>query len=295
VPPRPISAVVDILRWMQRHKAKSAGLVGAALLSAYATVFIAVGCSSSPTDQTVRLTDGRNMAYMRWNSDEEATARVVLVHGAPADASSWTRLRRQADLPAVEWIAVDRLGYGNSSRETESSLEEHARSLEPWLSDAPPRGVILVGHSYGGPVVLRAAADFPDRVRAIVLVAGACDAYMNDAQWFRRAVDGVSGAVPASWVAANRELLALTDENLAMETMLDRITCPVVIVHGTWDPVCPCHSTVAYLKSRLKNAGSISSVTLERVGHNIHLSHPERIAEEIECLLSSPTSVATGP
>mgnify|MGYP006422752319 CR=1 FL=1 len=103
--------------------------------------------------------------------------------------------------------AAHRLGYGNSTPGHELSLEAHARSLEPFLtgtfsSDAQ-RGVrpILVGHSCGGPVALRAAVEYPDLVGGVVLVAGATDPYMQDSRWFRRLVNRVSLVVPEPWEA----------------------------------------------------------------------------------------------
>jgi pimeloyl-ACP methyl ester carboxylesterase len=204
--------------------------------------------------------------------------RVVLVHGAPADCSSWDRLiEQQAEaLAGLEVIAVDRLGYGNSTSGTETSLAAHAASLKPLLTP----GTVLVGHSYGGPVALRAAADSPELVGAVVLVAGACDAEMNDAVWARKLGDALSFAMPDSWATANRELLALTEENDAMRGVLARVVCPMVIVHGTWDPVCPHDGTVEYLRGALVNA-DVRVVSLKRAGHNLHLTHPEVVAREI--------------
>lgn len=280
-------------RWAWGHKRRTAAYFIGTAIGVYATVFACVACAVSPTDSRVKLPDGREMAYCRWQTGAKPVARVVLVHGAPADASSWTRLRREAASNAgqdgIEWIAVDRLGYGNSTAGTESRLAEQARALEPWLDDPPQGGVILVGHSYGGPVVARAAAEYPDRIRGIVLVAGACDPYMNDAQWFRRAVDGVGALIPDAWEVGNRELLDLTDQNRMMESMLDRVTCPVVVVHGTWDPVCPFEGTVSYLQKRLTSAQSVRVVRLARAGHNLHLWHPDVILNEIDTLMKPRT------
>lgn len=210
------------------------------------------------------------------------STRVVLVHGSPADASSWDRVREiSGEVAGVEWVAVDRLGYGNSTHACETSLCAQARSLEPLLVDPPEHGVILVGHSFGGPVVLRAAVEFPERIAGIVLVAGACDANMKDSQWFRKGVEALGVAVPESWSHANRELLALTDENRAMEPLLDRVRCPVVVIHGTWDPVCPFEGTAAYLRSHLTGASELRIVEVDRALHNLHISHADTVMHEV--------------
>jgi pimeloyl-ACP methyl ester carboxylesterase len=221
--------------------------------------------------------DGREVASMVMREGEGT--RVVLVHGAPADAGSWRRLvRSQGEmLEGLEVIAVDRLGYGNSTRGAETSLEAQAAGLAPVMRE----GCVLVGHSYGGPVVLRAAADYPEMVGGVVLVAGACDPWMQDAVWARQAGDAAGVLLPEAWRTANLELLALTDENRAMAAVLDRVRCPVVVVHGTWDPVCPHDGTVGYLEEALVNA-DVRVVSLARAGHNLHLSHAGVVAEAVQ-------------
>lgn len=273
------------LRWIWRHKRLTAGAASLATLGGYGVLYAAVALHESPADQSAALPDGRKLSYLQGAAAPEGAPRVLLVHGAPADSSSWNRVLRDkaGALDGLDVLAVDRLGYGNSEPGTEPSLQEHAASLAPLL--AP--GSVLVGHSYGGPVALRAAAEYPDRVGGVVLVAGACDANMNDAQWARRAADAASFAIPETWAVANRELLALTDENDQMRELLARVTCPVVIIHGEWDPVCPHDGTVDYLSESLTNAADVRVVSLARAGHNLHLSHPAVIAREIRELVES--------
>lgn len=273
--------------WMRSHKRRCAALAVGGMVLGYGVTYGLVASADSIASDVAVLQDGREVGFARWGS-ETPRVRIVLVHGAPADASCWSSVRVLSDrMPDAEWIAVDRLGYGRSSPECETRLAEHAKSLSEFLDDAPIGGVILVGHSYGGPVVLRAAAEYPRKMRGIVLVAGACDAYMNDAQWFRKGVDALGMAVPPAWSHANRELLALTDENRAMEAMLNRVTCAVSIVHGTWDPVCPFEGTRGYLASRLTSASEVRVLEQPRALHNLHLTHAEDIVREIQRLLET--------
>jgi len=223
------------------------------------------------------LPDNRIIAYARLGSTSPDAMRVILLHGAPANSSSWSRLlSEQSSLPEqYELVVVDRLGYGASSGGVELRLAAHAASIEPLLKP----GCVVVGHSYGGPVALRAAAEYPELVGGLVLIAGATDPTMNDSEWARKAGDAVSWLLPDAWANANLELLALTEENDAMQDVLGRVSARVAVLHGEWDPVCPHDGTVEHLRESLVNAEAFNSVSISRGGHNLHLSETGAVGD----------------
>lgn len=236
------------------------------------------------------LRDGRQVAFRYAEPDAaaEAPRRIVFIHGAPADRSSWDTLldSQAALLDGCEVIALDRLGYGGSMPAASASLEEDARSIEPFL--AP--GTILVGHSYGAPIALRAAAAYPDRVGGVVLVAAATDPAVPESRWARL------GDARKRSPTAERELLALAEENDKLQPMLADVRCPVVIIHGDADPLCPHDRTLDHLERALVSA-DLRFVSVLGGGHNLHRTHPRLIAAEIVRLAESlePTSTQRNP
>jgi pimeloyl-ACP methyl ester carboxylesterase len=90
---------------------------------------------------------------------------IVLVHGAWADASSWSRVVRRLQGDGYPVVAP-----ANPLR----SLSSDSAYLDSILEtiDGP---IVLVGHSYGASVVTNAAAGDPD-VRALVFVNGSVPA-----------------------------------------------------------------------------------------------------------------------
>lgn len=113
---------------------------------------------------------------VRWRS-REVDGRgtpVVFVHGHLASSATWEDVMRPASAghPA---IAVDLPGSGASDRPLpyDYSVAGQARGLAAFLSLRGIARAILVGNSLGGAEVMLVAADHPDRVEALVLVAPA--------------------------------------------------------------------------------------------------------------------------
>ena len=106
--------------------------------------------------------------------------RVIFVHGTPGDSSGWLDYLRAVP-EGREYIAIDRPGFGMTKpRKDVVSLNEQAAVLEPLLQTRDGRKPILVGHSLGGPIIAAAAANYPDKIGGIIIVAGALDPAQED-------------------------------------------------------------------------------------------------------------------
>ena len=105
---------------------------------------------------------------------------LVLLHGQPGSPADWEAVIARLP-PQLRASAADRPGYGASQHEAGG----FTANVEAVLEDLDARGVrsaVLVGHSWGGGVALRAASLAPDRVRAVVLLAGVgpgCDTSLD--------------------------------------------------------------------------------------------------------------------
>ncbi|WP_394618926.1 alpha/beta hydrolase [Lentzea sp. JNUCC 0626] len=84
---------------------------------------------------------------------------IVLVHGAWADASSWSGVVTRLEREGFKVVAV-----ANPLR----SLSSDAAYVKTFL-EAQPGPIVLVGHSYGGAVITNAANGNPN-VKALVYV-----------------------------------------------------------------------------------------------------------------------------
>ncbi|SDY13470.1 Pimeloyl-ACP methyl ester carboxylesterase [Amycolatopsis xylanica] len=99
-------------------------------------------------------------------ASQKAKPTVVLVHGAFADASSWTDVTKKLQRRGYQVVAPANPLRGVAS--DAAYLKSVLQSI-----DGP---IVLVGHSYGGVLISKAAQDDPD-VKALVYIA----AFLPDA------------------------------------------------------------------------------------------------------------------
>lgn len=98
---------------------------------------------------------------------------MVLVHGLSGSTLWWAR-NRPVLAERYLVLSVDLPGFGTMRRHRRDFvLAEAAEWLHAWLAARDPGPVHLIGHSMGGYICLRLAADHPAAVRRLVLAAPA--------------------------------------------------------------------------------------------------------------------------
>jgi pimeloyl-ACP methyl ester carboxylesterase len=102
---------------------------------------------------------------------------VFCFHGNPGSAEDFRAVAAALAKRGRQVFALDRPGHGTNARAPIGlSLPEQASLLhETTKRTGPPHPAVVVGFSYGGPVALAYAEDFPKDVRALVLVAAVGD------------------------------------------------------------------------------------------------------------------------
>lgn len=205
---------------------------------------------------------------------DPAARPIVFVHGSPSSAAEWGGF--MGDVPeGLRYIAVDRPGFGDSGPEgAVPELARQAAVLAPFLRGRDRRKAVLVGYSYGGPVVLRAAIDNPERVGGIMLIGGAADPGQEDVHPLQRLVakEILAQLLPRHIDNSNVEIMALKSELENMAAELEALAIPVTIVHGLRDGLVPPQN-VAYLQRRLRQALPLRITLVEDADHFLPWSH----------------------
>jgi len=135
--------------------------------------FVTVGriaSSQVPTPSLVEV-GGRKVNVQVAGTARPGAPTVVFESGFGSQVATWNGL--QSDIAAVtRTIAYDRAGVGKSDpATTQRTVKQIATELHDLLAklDAPPP-YVLVGHSYGGPIIHTFGAMFPREVVGLVYI-----------------------------------------------------------------------------------------------------------------------------
>ena len=239
--------------------------------------------------------------YALWETRAGEGTPIVLLHGLSGSTEWWGR--NLEELSAQHLVAaVDLVGFGHNRRflgppAVIPPFGEVASLLSRWLPSFGER-VHLVGHSMGGQIAIRLAAERPDLVRSLTLVNAAGMPFRLDPRPHIRSLPkppygGVSiarvlvpdflRAGPASVAVAGTRVL-FSD----MRALMRRVRVPTLLVWGENDPLVP----VEYGRAMQREIEGSRLVVLPRAAHVAMWDAPEAFDDE---LLRFIRDVESGP
>lgn len=238
----------------------------------------------------------------------DAPMAVLALHG-------WGRSHKDFDQvlggdDPLDAIALDLPGFGATPPPSVPfSSKDYAESISSVLNEAE-RPVIVVGHSHGGRVAVELATLYPERIRALVLVAAPIlrRSDIKKPSFAYRAVRFLHKAhlISDERFEARRKRSGSADYNAAQGVMretlvkvinesfvdeLARMACPVVLVWGSDDTDVPLEIALRAqaLIGSSSPVGTQSTVALEvldGVGHLVPTTAPGALRTAIEGMAS---------
>ena len=224
---------------------------------------------------------------------------LLLIHGAAQDTRSW-RFNINYLQQFHHVYVLDLPGHGKSELAPNGpidNLEEYAYYIKAFLKELNIPACSLMGHSMAGGIALYVALHQPNLVNSVILVDGACytsgtygdDVFdlvsINPTDWFEvnfrticskmtdpKRIEEIAFDVRrcAPEVAFN-DIRAYS--KLDLRKQMDKITIPVVAIHGADDWSIPPElgkKTIEMCKVK----GNF--ILLEDVGHFPHTENPDK-------------------
>jgi pimeloyl-ACP methyl ester carboxylesterase len=187
-----------------------------------------------PQSSKTLISEGHQIHYLEV-TDDESKPLVLFIHGSPGDWTAWAQYLDDPEFRGkAHMIAVDRPGFGGSETgQVERSVSQQVREMAPLLSKASPgKKVLVVGHSYGGPVAARLVMDYPNRVTDLLILAGSIDPAQEKDEWYQIMAEWpwLKPIIPRAITVANEEIMALKQSLTEMLPLWSNISQKVTVL-----------------------------------------------------------------
>lgn len=232
-------------------------------------------------DSTIVLGSDK-IHYIQTGSKDLPT--LFFVHGSPGSWDAYKDyLKDSLLLQKYRMIAIDRPGFGYSDFRESKNLYEQVAIIEQFIDRIKnEKPMYLVGHSYGGPIVVKMAVNRPSAYKELIILAGSIDPEAENPEKWRPYFmsNPLKQIVPGAMLPANDELWWLKNDLVHMKPTLNKITTAVLVLHGTKDQLVP-YSNVAFIEREFINAKSIEVKTIKNADHFIPWSHYEIVRDAL--------------
>ncbi len=214
--------------------------------------------------------DGRDIHYALTGKDSLPT--IFFIHGSPGSWNAFAEYMKDSLLLSkYRMVSVDRPGFGYS----DYGQAQHLDVQSAWISQlfillANHKPMFLAGHSLGGPLVIKLAADNPNTFSGVVVISGSIDPKEEQPERWRPVLfrTPLNFLVPGAMRQSNEELWYLKKDLVDLKGDFPKITCPVYFIHGAADTWVP-PGNVAYGKSLLVNSKSVNELLIPGANHFI--------------------------
>ena len=228
---------------------------------------------------------------------------LLILHGWDSSSDSWIRVQEILSKKGFKVICPDFPGFGKSKTPPEIwRLDDYLNWLVEFINFLNLEKFYLLGHSFGGRIAIKLAAQYPEKIeklilcdpaglrikpnlkRRIVLLVSSFgdavfslkplrifkDAARNIFYFFLRRTD---------YVRAEGTMREIFKEILKEDLLplLSGINIKTLLIWGENDKLIPL-KYASIFKANIKDS---KFETLPKVGHNPHLEAPEKLSEII--------------
>jgi pimeloyl-ACP methyl ester carboxylesterase len=238
------------------------------------------------------------ISYKLIQNGGEKNSSIIFLHGWRSNKEIWLTAMSQLPTADYQLFAIDLPGFGGSQLPTKVfTIGDYAEIVVEFIKKLDLKNTIIVGHSFGGRVGIKLAAQYPAIVAKLVLVDSAGfslsqekKSVMNLAakiarpffkpkfmQGLRKKIYGHIGA--EDYLATpelQQTFVNVVNEDLSED--MKKINCPTLIITGEKDMDTPVEFGIK-MHSLIPNS---KFLILPNAGHFSFLDKPEEFTEKLK-------------
>ena len=222
----------------------------------------------------------KDFEYRQLSVGKDSTKlTIVFVHGTIGSCLDFKEYMKDSLLLLkANMISYDRIGYNYKDKnDVQESIAFERDLLLDLTKKIDKKNTILVGYSYGGPIVLAVK----EKVKKVILLAPAVYSKIEPMPWMLNLYKWKSTRwlVPPIWKQASKEKLSHRKDLENFENNWNENPNQIVSIQGNKDWIVPYENSI-YLKEQFPE-NQFELRTLKNAGHGLVWSHFEEIKQEL--------------
>ena len=216
----------------------------------------------------------KGLHYAKSGSDTLPT--LFFVHGSPG---SWDAFKiymmDSALLQHFRIISIDRPGFGYSNFGIAENLDAQAVMINKIIEkESNNKPLHLIGHSIGGPVIVKLAQLYPDEISSLTVLAGSISPKDEPKEYWRYLFlhTPLHILLPGAFGPSNDEIVYFKKDLYKLDTGYISVKMPVTFIHGDADKFVTVKN-VEYGKKKLAGNPNVKVIIIPGASHFIPWEH----------------------
>lgn len=214
--------------------------------------------------------------------DAKKDLAMLFIHGAPGSSDNYYKYLQDDDLlKKANLYSIDRPGYGYSNfGKAEISIVKQAQVVAEILDSLPESKVIVLGHSYGGPIAAYSSL-LSTKNKGVLMLAPAIDPEHEKIFWIAYLAKWklTKWMIPGAMGVAGDEKFSHVAELEKIKEQWSKIEIPVLHIHGTKDIIVPFEN-LAY-SIRKFNPIFLDTLVLKKENHFLPWKQYDMVKKEL--------------
>ncbi len=225
-------------------------------------------------------------------SGDDSKPGVIFIHGTPGGWGAFEVYLANASLQKEFFmVSVDRLGWGLSaipSKQIDGDFNIQATSIASVFAQYPDKTWTVVGHSLGASIAPKVAIIEPDKVKAMLLLAGSLDPKLGKPRWYNRAASTwvLRAMLPKNLNNSNKEIMRLRRElkKMADEISQTQFNTRLAVMQGGTDKLVSPKNTKFVDQQWRGKFSEVTLIELPEEGHFLPWRQTRFVARLIRAL-----------